>query len=125
MHSTRQRTLFRVALTAAIAVCTYLATTPHVPSLLVHVYDKLQHATAFAVLALLLDFSFPRSGFDVRKVGVLLAYGVGIEVWQMFLPYRSPEILDVVADIVGFSCYALAIPMLRRAPILRQRWTLP
>jgi len=36
-----------------------------------------------------------------------------IEVVQHFLPYRTAEILDVVADAAGVAGYALMIPLLR------------
>lgn len=90
--------------------------------ILAHIYDKAQHATAFAVLALLLDFSFPGSRLGWKKVSALVAYGAAIEIWQKFLPYRSAELLDLMADVVGLALYALALPLIRRAPILRRRW---
>jgi VanZ family protein len=111
-----------VLLAVAVTGCSYLAFTPIPVPLVEHVWDKAKHVAAFAVLATLTDFSFPRRGFDFRKVSALLAYGVFIEVVQYFLPYRSAEVLDVVADSIGLLCYWLATPALRRAPLLRRRW---
>ena len=87
-----------------------------------HVWDKARHAAAFATLAGLTDFSFPHTRFGWRKAGALLAYGVFIEVVQYFLPYRSSEVLDILADVTGLVCYALSTPALRRAPFVRRRW---
>ena len=114
--------LFRAWLVVAIIGCSYLAFTPIPVPLVQHVWDKAKHAAAFVTLAILADFSFPRSGFGLRKAGALLAYGIFIEVVQYFLPYRTAEVLDVVADAVGLLCYAASTPLLRHMPLLRRRW---
>ncbi|NPC58082.1 VanZ family protein [Caenimonas soli] len=62
-------------------------------------WDKVQHAVAFAVLAMLGCGAYPE-----RKAQVLLgllAYGGLIELLQSFTGYRTAETLDVVADAVG------------------------
>jgi VanZ family protein len=62
-------------------------------------WDKMHHAMAFAVLAMLGCSAFPE-----RKVQVLLgllAYGGLIELLQSLTGYRIAETMDVVADGVG------------------------
>ena len=50
--------LFRLAFTVALLAGTHLATTDAVPGAVASINDKLQHATAFLVLAFLLDHCF-------------------------------------------------------------------
>jgi len=111
-----------VLLAVAFATCTYFAFTPRHFALVEHIYDKARHAAAFSVLAGLTDFAFPRSTFGRDKIVCLLAYGVMIEVVQHFLPYRTAEVLDVVADGVGVVGYALMIPLLSKMPLIGRRW---
>jgi len=62
-------------------------------------WDKLDHATTFAMLTIV-----GLSAYSGRKAQVLLGllgYGVLIELLQSFTDYRSAEVLDVVADAVG------------------------
>ncbi len=70
--------------------------------------DKLAHALGFGLLAILvvvgLRFIWPRlSPLKGAASGSALATLVGalLEIWQHFLPYRSAEWLDLVADAVG------------------------
>ena len=107
----------------ALAICTYFAFTPRHFPILEHIYDKARHAAAFTVLAGLADLAFPRTRFGRDKIVWVLAYGVMIEVVQHFLPYRSAEVLDVVADTVGVVGYALLVPLLRYVPLVRRRWS--
>jgi len=86
------------------------------------VSDKVHHAFAFYVLALLLDFAQPRSEFGLRKFSLLMAYGVAIECVQHFLPWREFSLLDMVADAVGLLLYVAGVPLLKRMPVLRDRW---
>lgn len=61
--------------------------------------DKVEHALAFAALA----FVFLRA-YRHQVIWVItgcVAFGVGIELVQYFIPWRSAELADLVADIVG------------------------
>jgi hypothetical protein len=78
---------------------------------------------AFTALAFAVDFSFPGRKYGAKKILSLLAYGVTIELVQHFLPYRDSELWDIVADGVGLLLYGLSLPLLRRLPGLRQRWS--
>ncbi|MEX2503086.1 MAG: VanZ family protein [Trueperaceae bacterium] len=60
--------------------------------------DKLAHASLFGVLAALLRLA---GAGPWRAVGLATAWGVIDEIHQMFVPGRTPELLDVVADATG------------------------
>ena len=113
---------FRFLLAATFITISYLATTsisiPGVES----VNDKIEHAFAFFTLAFLADFSLPESRFGPRKILSLLGYGLAIEITQYFLPYRTFSLFDLTADGVGLFLYWMAIPFLKKVPLLSQRW---
>jgi VanZ family protein len=111
---------FRGLFVLTLLVVSYLAFAPFPAAGPPLVSDKIQHACAFYVLAGLLDFSWPRHPFGLRKFLVLLAYGLGIECVQYFLPYRESSVFDLLADAVGESLYIASIPLLRRMPVLWQ-----
>ena len=118
-----QRTLValaRVALVAAVTAISFLAFTDLAIPVVASLPDKLNHATAFAVLALLADYGFPTPRFGAAKILALAAYGVAIEAVQSFLPHRQASLLDLVADAAGIGLYALCVPLLLRIPVLRR-----
>lgn len=85
--------------------------------------DKANHIFAFYVLALLVDFSFPKDRLGFSKVFALLSYGLLIEVIQNFLPNRTSSLLDLLADGVGIASYGFSLPILRHVPLFRRRWS--
>ena len=114
---------FRAALVVAVILITFL-TTARIPSEVGGaVNDKLSHALAFFALALLTDFSFADSRLGLKKVSALFAYGTIIELIQHQLPYREFSLADLVANGMGIFAYWLSIPLLRRLPRLKARWT--
>ncbi len=113
---------FRIALVVALLAIGFLAFTSREIPLIDQLYDKLKHATAFAALALLVDFSFPASRFGLVKILALLGYGVAIEVVQYFLPWRQASALDIAADSLGIAAYMVSVPALKRMPWFRLRW---
>lgn len=113
---------YRLLLVIAMVVISWLATTSrHVP-VVEHVNDKINHFTAFFTLALLLDFSFPAAGYGMPKALPLFCYGLLIEVVQYFLPHRTFSLFDLGADAAGLFVYWLMVPVLKHAPVLRERW---
>ena len=77
------------------------------PDLDIFSYDKLGHAFIFFVFAFLL-ISGIYEQLEVRKrkavyIGAIIAalYGFLIEVLQHFIPQRSMEIYDALANIIG------------------------
>ena len=104
---TRKRAaLFRILLAAALLAVFCLATTRLDVPVSRALNDKANHALAFFVLALLVDFSFPAWTFRT-KVLVLIAYGLSIEITQAYLPYRSCSLFDLGADAVGVGLYGI------------------
>src|SRR5437588_125271 len=78
--------------------------------------DKTAHFIAFGfmVLPALLATGHlaPRIAFPSRIAVASLtasAFGALLEVWQLFLPWRSSEWLDWVADTTGAATVALAV----------------
>jgi VanZ family protein len=115
--------VYRALFTVTFLAVAYLSFM-QVPEMgdLQRISDKVHHAFAFYVLALLLDFAAPRREFGLRKFGALMAFGVAIECVQYFLPWREFSLLDMVADAVGLMLYVAGIPLLKRVPVLRRRW---
>ena len=113
----------RIALTAALIGITYL-TTAQLPSEVGgSINDKLSHLLAFYALTLLTDFSFADSKLGLTKVAALFAYGTLIELIQHQLPYREFSLADLAANGMGILAYWLSIPLLRRLPRIKARWT--
>jgi VanZ family protein len=77
--------------------------------------DKTLHCIAFGILAWLACRAFRYFSPEVpgRALGFgfasSVALGGGLELWQAFLPYRSAEFLDFVADAVGALIAVLII----------------
>jgi VanZ family protein len=77
-----------------------------------HIWDKLQHFSAYLALSFL-----PVIGFRDRRRGLMAGLsmfllGVLMEAGQHFSPGRAVELGDVLANGVGVSCGALlGLPM--------------
>lgn len=119
---TRLTVAARILLIVAIVFTSYEATIKTPVSVSVDNSDKFMHALAFFSLALLSDFAFPVKGFGVTKIALLVSYGALIEFVQSFLPWRSADVFDLLADCFGVAAYAGFIPLLKLVPMLRERW---
>jgi len=81
-------------------------------------YDKLLHAGVYSVLGGLCFLALRRSSSQKSSVLVLAAtalstlYGMTDEFHQSFVPGRSPDVRDVLADCVGGFVGALAVSAL-------------
>ena len=122
MQTNRAILFYRLMLTTALVVTTYLSTTSRQIAVVEDVNDKLNHVLAFYVLGLLADFSWPGTAFYARKAFLLLGYGVVIEIIQYFLPYRSCSLFDLGADAIGLLLYALSVPLLKYIYPLNERF---
>jgi len=108
---------WQVALAVLVCIVAKLALTPsNYPSVSLG-WDKLNHFSAFAALALAawLGFRAVRRHQLISLLGVL-AYGGAIELVQLVVPGRSSEWLDLLADAVG-----ILIGALLAAGLLKQR----
>jgi hypothetical protein len=75
--------------------------------------DKLNHAAAFAVLAILGSFGWPEH--RMRLVVFLVFTGAAIELLQgTHLIARDMDILDLAADCIGMTCGLIAASWTRR-----------
>ena len=93
------RRLSRIAFYAAGALVAALSLAPSAALPPTSIGDKVEHVIAYAVLGLLGATSWKRR--IMRVMLGLAAFGVTIEMLQTFSPGRSPDPLDVVADIAG------------------------
>lgn len=83
---------------------TVLSLTPvqHLPPQVFDVWDKAQHALAFAVLAVLARLAWPQAHTATVALA-LLAHGAAIEVAQAATGWRHGDVADWIADAVGVA----------------------
>ena len=100
---------------ALIVLVLWLALTPQPPHAMDTGWDKLNHALAFGALALSGRFGFPGSRLRAFAVAIaLIAFGAAIEWLQSYVPTRSSELNDLVADLVGIVVGLLAAALATR-----------
>ncbi|HEX3700428.1 MAG TPA: VanZ family protein [Phenylobacterium sp.] len=99
------------ALAAAILLYLTLAPSKALPT--VNVWDKAEHAIAWAVLAGVGLMLFPRHAAAVAVFA--LAFGALVEVLQGALPFgRDMDWKDWVADAVGVGAALVVFGLVRR-----------
>ncbi len=80
-------------------------------------WDKMNHALAYAVLAVLGGFGF-KGWRSLLMVGIgLVLLGAGLELAQSVISYRDGSITDALANFVGVAIGSLATA--GAAPFLR------
>lgn len=106
---------WRTALGVLAIVVLILALMPAPPSTLDTGWDKLNHALAFAALAVCSCFSGSASPRRLLMAGALLiAFGGAIELLQSQIPGRDAEWADLLADSVGMVVGMLSALSMRR-----------
>jgi VanZ family protein len=112
-----QRRLWRLLLAILLAAITWLALAPHPPRTASTGWDKANHLLAFAALAFASVWAlWPRPRQWGLLAAALLAYGGAIELAQSFVPPRSADWIDLVADGLGIAAGLLAaLPFTRGA----------
>ena len=106
----------KILLVLAIGVILWLALSANPPRAAgLFDFDKLNHLTAFFVLALLTEYAFPSVTVSAQKLVPLLGFGLLIEVLQYWVGYRYFEWLDVAADAAGIVLFWVLRGALRRA----------
>jgi VanZ family protein len=96
--------LSQMALSGGVLVVAYLAFLPSADPIGAS-WDKANHLFAFAVMAWLADLAWPAKRQATLRWGLLLGYGLLIEVVQHFLPLRQFSLLDWGADGMGILIY--------------------
>jgi VanZ family protein len=80
-----------------------------IPPLRISYADKIAHTLLYGGFGLLCFRALRRStklgaaAAVVLAAAIALLYGTTDEIHQMFVPMRSPELLDVAADLAGGS----------------------
>lgn len=86
---------------AAACFAFVMAVLPHPPEVPGEPNDKVQHIAAFATLALLGSFAYPKAAL-IRLLGYLSTFGALIEVVQAIPAlHRDSDILDWLADTIA------------------------
>ncbi len=95
----------RLILGLALLIITWMALTPMPEILQENINDKVGHALVFLFLAGLAHAGWPDHGFGWRHGLWLLAYGIGLECAQYFVPGRFFSVADMLADLAGILAW--------------------
>jgi len=99
--------VWRAVLVLLFIAVSFLALSPAPPHDIDLGWDKLNHVLAFVALAFSAWLGFTGSQRNQRLCMVaLLAYGGAIEILQLYVPGRSCEWGDLLADAVGITAGA-------------------
>jgi VanZ family protein len=105
----------RALLAVALLFVLYEATEKQpLELLLCYRSDKLLHGMAFFLLSSLVDMAFPASRLLFWKVLFLAVFGIFIELVQVYLPWRSAEVMDFIADCIGIALYLISALLVRQ-----------
>ncbi|MGL4474643.1 MAG: VanZ family protein [Shewanella sp.] len=102
-----KRIIFKFALLLAVLVISYLVFSrpnysPSVPHL-----DKIGHLSGFFCLSLLTYLAF-KPKWPILLM-IMAGYALLIEIVQSYLPYRSAEFGDWIADMSGVVLFYLSL----------------
>ncbi len=80
--------------------------------------DKMLHFLVFGFFAWLLCYGYYKAGKEpipYAKVFLLsISYGILIETWQFFIPFRKFDFRDMVYDVLGIVVFVLLFWVMRR-----------
>ena len=96
-------------LVLSTAAIIYLATTSQPYPIPSAASDKVNHLLAFFELTVVARLAWPNLGKPWIAIG-LLAFGLGIELVQAQLPYRTFAMADILADAAGIAIGLLPCP---------------
>lgn len=107
-----KRFVWQLAFWVTWTVCTVLLLLPASELPTLDLWDKAEHAIAFAALMLLLLPAHAHQQPVHRLALALLMYGITVEGIQHVVPDRSFSMADMLADAVGIGvALALNIPL--------------
>jgi len=109
------RNQFKVLFFITVIFVLYQALTPSskIPYFDFDNADKVLHASAFFVLAFLLNRSSSSISKRIRNIFSLLAFGILIEILQSFTGYREVSVGDVFADLIGILLFQFSYSLLK------------
>jgi VanZ family protein len=111
------RRVWAIALAGMVVGIACLSFMPNPNPTLSTGWDKANHAFGFAALAVAGAMAAAGGTAWLRHGGMpllLLAFGVFIEAVQFFVPGRSTEFADVVADAIGIAIGLAVVAAWRR-----------
>jgi len=105
----RESRASRALFWAAACFAFVMAVLPYPPPVPGQPSDKVQHMVAFATLALLGSFAYPKWGL-LRLLAVLSLFGALIEVVQAIPAlHRDSDVIDWIADTAAVAAVLLLI----------------
>jgi VanZ family protein len=103
-----------MAVVAYMGFIFFLSAQSSLPELPGHPSDKLEHSSAYGILGLLVVWALADGRIHnvtfrhvVIAVAISSAYGYSDEVHQLFVPNRTYDLLDWLADTTGASVAAV------------------
>jgi len=94
---------------AAACFAFVMAVLPYPPAVPGQPNDKVQHMIAFATLALLASFAYPKWGL-LKLLAALSLFGALIEVVQAIPAlHRDSDVIDWIADTVAVAAILLLV----------------
>lgn len=85
---------------ALLTLFLYLGLTPSPEKSVPMFNDKLMHFSGYFVAALSISFAHPTRPLWLRAI-FLIVFSIAIEIGQHFMPPRSFDVLDIVANSMG------------------------
>jgi VanZ family protein len=84
-----------------LVIYTYFGLTPHPEQTIgTDFNDKLMHFGGYVIAALSMSVAIPKSAIWQRGI-FLIMYSIAIEIGQHFMPPRTFDVLDIVANASG------------------------
>jgi VanZ family protein len=115
LAATQATRVWKVILLVLIGVVGWLTLTPKPPPAIDLGWDKLNHVAAFMALGFSAYLSYPDSARRrVAALCAMVALGGLIEILQLYVPGRSSEWGDLLADAIGVGAGAIVAVLLLR-----------
>jgi VanZ family protein len=97
-----------------VAAIFWLSLTPSLPQIDVTAGDKLGHFVAYGTLMLWFCSLYRNGRTRLLYGAAFIAMGVGLEVLQGMLGYRTYEVIDMIANTIGVLLGAAASALILR-----------
>jgi VanZ family protein len=123
VQSTPIRIMLPVAWMGLIFALSHQPTLPYPQDLDAKIVSTLGHVTVYAVLAALVWWALGSTGVSgswrvALAVAVAVLYGVTDEWHQSFVPGRTPDVRDIVADTTGAVLAMVVVTWLARRGVI-------